>query len=561
MKHWTRTVVSFVAFLNCYVLMAGEVRASANEYQRIATAELQKISSENFNIKWDDQRGVAKFVSGKLTESSELSQEELAFSFIKQYKILFGIQDLEQEIALESINVIPDGYFITFKQKKSGMEVIGGKITVRIYKGIITTVANYFEPNVPVKTMPTLSLEEAESIARKDLGIDEKTAAAGLVIFHWEGKFCLTYRIDFAFDPHPEPSRYRVYVDAHNGTIVLAENRVMYAGAAVGTGTGIDGTVKSFDTYEQGGIFYLGNAPLVNAPSVTIRTCTANNIKVLPGNIMKDSNNLWEDPAGVDAHFYGNYVFDFYKNNFSNFSWSSGSGFAAVKGLLSTVHYGTDFENAFWNGTQMVYGDGGSTFLPFSGSLDVVAHEITHGITEAINNLIYSQEPGALNESWSDVMGMFTSIDYGDDRPYWMAENILKNNQGPYYAMRRLDDPPFRTDSYPENNYNPQDPLNSWGQPEHTSEQYHAGSWPWTDNGGVHENSGIPNKAAYLITTHASVGVQKAKQIYYYAMFYLSANSQFVDARDAVEQATIDLYGIGQELTVVRAAFDAVGIQ
>lgn len=561
MKHWTRAIIPFVAILSCIPLMAEEFPVTATEDQRIALAELQKISSENFSMKWDERRGVAKFLSGELTETSGLSQEALAFGFIEKYKVLLGIHDLEKDIELESIKAVPEGYYITVKQKKGGLEVIGGKITVRINKGVITTVANYFEPNIPVKTTPTLSLEEAESIARKDLGIDEKAVTAILAIFHWEGKFYLTYRIDFAFNPHPEPSRYRVYVDAHDGSIVLTENRVMHAGAAVGSGTGLDGKVKSFDTYEQGGIFYLGNAPLVNTPSITIKTYTANNIKTLPGNIMKDSNNLWEDPAGVDAHFYGNYVFDFYKNNFSNFSWYAGSGFDSTNGLLSTIHYGTNYENAFWNGTQMVYGDGGSTFFPFSGSLDVVAHEITHGVTEAINNLIYSQEPGALNESWSDVMGMFTSIDYGDDLPYWMAENIMKNSKGPYYAMRRLDDPPFRTDSYPENNYNPQDPLNSWGQPEHTSEQYHAGSWPWTDNGGVHENSGIPNKAAYLITTHANVGAEKAKQIYYYAMFYLSANSQFVDARDAVEQATIDLYGIGKELTAVRAAFDAVGIR
>lgn len=204
-------------------------------------------------------------------------------------------------------------------------------------------------------------------------------------------------------------------------------------------------------------------------------------------------------------------------------------------------------------------------FFPLSGALDVVAHEITHGVTEAINNLIYSQESGALNESWSDVMGIFASIDYGDDLPYWLAEDIMKIAKTPgkeaYYALRRMDDPPFRTDSYPENDYDPKNPLNSWGQPEHTSEQYHAASRPWTDYGGVHINSGIPNKAAYLIITNTSIGAEKAKQIYYHAMFYLSPNSQFVDARDAVEQATIDLYGKGLELAGVQMAFTAVGIK
>lgn len=550
----------------CYgIVMGGESPTLANEDQKTAISEIQKTSSGDVIIKWDERRGVVKYISGQLSKPSESPIEESSIDFIKHYKALFGVKDPEKEIELDSANTTPKGYFINLKQKKDGLDVIGGKITLRIDNGIITTVANYFEPNVLVKTTPALSKEEAVAIARREANLTKVATDVALVIFHWEGKFRLTYKTDFQFNPNPEPSRYRVYVDANDGTVVLVENRVMHAGSAVGSGIGVDGKLKSFDTYEKNGIFYLGNAPLPNTTSTTIKTYTANNIKSLPGKILKDANNSWEDPAGVDAHFYGNFVFDFYKNNFSSFSWFAGSGFDTSHGLLSTVHYGTAYDNAFWNGTQMVYGDGGTTFFPLSGALDVVAHEITHGVTEAINNLIYSQESGALNESWSDVMGIFASIDYGDDLPYWLAEDIMKIAKTPgkeaYYALRRMDDPPFRTDSYPENDYDPKNPLNSWGQPEHTSEQYHAASRPWTDYGGVHINSGIPNKAAYLIITNTSIGAEKAKQIYYHAMFYLSPNSQFVDARDAVEQATIDLYGKGLELAGVQMAFTAVGIK
>lgn len=564
MKNLIRDIVLFLVIFYCGIAVSEEVLIPANEDQREAISEIKKISSD-LNIIWDERRGVVKFISGQLTKPSELSAEETSLDFIKHYKALFGVQIPENEIELESINATPKGHFINLKQKRDGLDVIGGKITVRIDNGVVTTVANYFEPNIPVITKPTLSPEEAETIARRNEGITEKAARVTLVVFHWEGKFSLTYRIDFPFNPSPKPSRYRVYIDAHNGDTILVENRVMHEGSAVGSGFGVDGKLKSFDTYEKGGTFYLGNYPETNRKSLIIRTYTTNNTKTLPGKILTDTNNYWEDPAGVDAHFYGNFVFDFYKNNFSNFSWFVGSGFDTSNGLLSSVHYGTAYDNAFWNGTQMVYGDGGQTFFPLSGALDVVAHEITHGVTEAINNLIYSQESGALNESWSDVMGMFASIDYGDDLPYWLAEEIMKIAKTPgkeaYYALRRMDDPPFRTDSYSENDYNPKDALNSWGQPEHTSEQYHAQSRPWTDYGGVHINSGIPNKAAYLITTDTRVGAEKAKQIYYYAMFYLSPNSQFADARDAVEQAAIDLYGRGTELAAVQAAFNAVGIK
>lgn len=571
MKNLARCSVIFLVIFSYGIVMAGGIPTTASEDQKAAISEIEKASSKDVSVIWDERRGVAKFISGQLTEPSEKSKADLSRDFIKQYKVLFGVENPDNELTVDNTSAAPRGRFVNFKQKKDGLEVIGGKITVRIEDGVITTVANYFEPNITVKTTPTISLEKATAIARHEINSPNQADTASLVVFHWEGKCYLAYRIDFQFNPGPEPSRYRVYIDAHDGTVVLIENRVMHEGSATGSGIGLDGVLKSFDTYEKGGTFYLGNAPLANITAVTIKTYTANGTNSLPGSIMKDSNNSWDDPAGVDAHFYGNFVFDFYKNNFSDFSWFAGSAFDASHGLISTVHYddnprdGKGLDNAFWNGTQMTYGDGGDIFFPLSGALDVVAHEITHGVTESINNLVYSQEPGALNESWSDVMGMFVSLDYGDDRPYLMAEDIMKIAKTPgkeaYYALRRMDDPPFRTDSYPENNYNPNDPLNSWGQPEHTSEQYHAPSRPWTDNGGVHINSGIPNKAAYLITTNTNIGAEKAKQIYYSAMFYLSPNSQFVDARDAIEQATIDLYGRGKELIAVQAAFNAVGIQ
>ncbi len=550
-----------VVFFYSGLAVADDIPLSISKDQRAAIAKMKRISSKNLVVKWDEKRGVFKFISGHLTRPSGISKEELAREFIEHYRVLFGVRDISEDIEFDRSDTTSSAHFIHFKQKRGGLDVIGGKITIRVYKGIITTVANYFEPHIPVATTPALSMEEAESIAKSAVDLPEETTDTVLSVFPWEEEFYLVYRIDFQFKPDPKPTRYRVYVDANNGDIILIENRIMHNGPAVGTGIGLDGILKTLHTYKIGGTFYLGNLPLPST-SIKIKTFTANNTTYLPGTIMTDGDNYWEDPAGVDAHFYGNFVFKFYKDNFSNFSWFGDSSFSHSGGLISTVHFGTDYDNAFWNGSQMVYGDGDVIFYPLSGALDVVAHEITHGVTEAINSLVYCKEPGALNESWSDVMGMFASIDYGDDLPYWAAEEIMKVAEIPgyeaYYALRRLDDPPFRTDSYPENDYNPAGPLNSWGHPEHTSEQYIAECTLLTDWGGVHINSGIPSKAAYLITI--DIGSDKAKQIYYYAMFYLSSTSEFADARYAVEQATIDLYGTGSELSSVQNAFDAVGI-
>lgn len=562
MKLGLRIILLVLVTFSYRFVLAGDLPAFVSGGQRAAIDTIKKSSTERLNIKWDDRKVTVKVLSGNLTRQSKKSVEDIARDFISHYSVLWGVTDLQKELVHGRTDETANGHFVHFNQKKDGMDVVGSSITIRVVNGIITTVTNSFEPALTLKTVPTISSVEAATVAKTSVGLPDQTPDVALVVLPWEDGIYLSYRVDFPYISSHKPSKYRVYVDANNGAIVAIENRIMHNGPAVGTGLGVDGVLKTFDTYQIGAPFYLGNRPVPALPSITIKTHSANNGTVLPGIIMQDADNSWNDPAGVDAHFFGNFVFDFYKNNFSNVSWFPASGFKLSGGIVSTVHYDVAYDNAFWDGQQMVYGDGDVIFYPLSGALDVVAHEITHGVTEAINNLTYCKESGALNESWSDVMGMFASIDYGDDLPYWSGEEIMKIAQTPgyeaYYALRRLDDPPFRTDTYALNDYNPANPLNSWGQPEHTSEQYNAACLPWTDNGGVHINSGIPNKAAYLITTN--IGPAKAKQIYYNAMFYLTASSKFVDARNAVEQATIDLYGVGTELTAVQNAFTTVGI-
>ncbi len=554
-------VVLFLLVCRTAIASSGLIITGQDKYSAIK--ELQKSSPENFVIKWDNRRDVAKIVSGNLSIPSEKPPKQLASEFISRFKVLLGVYDPAAELVMYRTDVTQNGCFIHFRQKRNGLNVAGAEITIRVHQGVITTIANNFEPLIALSTSPSITREDAIVLAKKSVDLPAQISDSVLLVLPWEDTFFLAYRIDFQFTPAPEPSRYRVYIDAHTGKTVIIENRVMNDAPAVGTGIGVDGALKSFDTYNNGGVYYLGDLPFSQFQNIAIKTYSAGNTGALPGVIASDSDNYWTDPAEVDAHFNGNYVFDFYKNNFSNFSWFPNSGFKASGGLLSTVHYKADYDNAFWNGKQMVYGDGGTTFYPLSGALDVVAHEITHGITDAISNFIYCGESGALSESWSDVMGMFNAIDYGYANPYWIASTIMKiaETQPAYYALRRMDDPPFRTDQYSQNDYDPNDPLHSWGQPENTAEQYIAKCRPWTDNGGVHVNSGIPNKAAYLITTNPSIGEAKAKQIYYYALFYLNAGSRFVDARDAVEQAATDLYGIGAELSAVQAAFDAVGVR
>jgi bacillolysin len=222
------------------------------------------------------------------------------------------------------------------------------------------------------------------------------------------------------------------------------------------------------------------------------------------------------DPATGDADVDGAYDFtgatyDYYASTFGRDSYDG-----AGAELVSFVHYGVGYENAFWDGFEMVYGEG------FAVN-DVTAHELTHAVTERTAGLEYQDQPGALNESISDQAGW--DVDPGDST---MGEDL------PIGAIRDMENP------------------GAYGQPASAS-QYVCTS---SDDGGVHSNSGIPNKVyANLVD---SLGRGAAEQVRYRAQTtYLGPNATFADARAAEEQAATDL---GVSATAVGAAWHAQGV-
>ncbi|WP_179030562.1 M4 family metallopeptidase [Paenibacillus kribbensis] len=332
----------------------------------------------------------------------------------------------------------------------------------------------------------------------------------------------------------PAPLRTRYFIDAKTGKIVFQYDILNHA---TGTGRGVDGKTKSFTTTASGNRYQLKDTTRSNG----IVTYTAGNRQTTPGTIMTDADNVWEDPAAVDAHAYAIKTYDYYKNKFGRDS-IDGRGMQ----IRSTVHYGKKYNNAFWNGSQMTYGDGdGSTFTFFSGDPDVVGHELTHGVTEFTSNLEYYGESGALNEAFSDIIG--NDI----DGTSWLLGDGIYTPNIPGDALRSLSDP------------------TRFGQPDHYSNFYPDPNND--DEGGVHTNSGIINKAYYLLaqggTSHGvtvtGIGREAAVFIYYNAFTnYLTSTSNFSNARAAVIQAAKDFYG-ADSLAVTSAiqSFDAVGIK
>ncbi len=160
--------------------------------------------------------------------------------------------------------------------------------------------------------------------------------------------------------------------------------------------------------------------------------------------------------------------------------------------LLGTVHYGEDYDNAFWNGAQMVFGDGdGELFNRFTAALDVVAHELTHGVIEREAGLIYADQSGALNESLADVFGVMVKqhhFEQAAEEADWLIGEGLLTERVNGRALRSMANPGSAYD----------DPvLGKDPQPGHMDAFVNTAS----DNGGVHINSGIPNRAFYLAAT------------------------------------------------------------
>ncbi|MCQ4325235.1 peptidase M4 family protein [Stutzerimonas stutzeri] len=175
--------------------------------------------------------------------------------------------------------------------------------------------------------------------------------------------------------------------------------------------------------------------------------------------------------------------------------------------LIGTVHYGQGYENAFWNGEQMVFGDGdGELFQRFTRSLDVIAHELTHGLIESEAALVYFNQSGALNESISDVFGVLTkqhSLGQMAAQADWLVGAELLTDKVQGVALRSM--------AHPGTAYD--DPLLGRDpQPAHMRDFIETRE----DNGGVHLNSGIPNRAFYLAaTTLGGYAWEQAGRIWY----------------------------------------------
>ena len=270
----------------------------------------------------------------------------------------------------------------------------------------------------------------------------------------------------------------------------------------------------------------------------------------LPGFLVRDEHDPPTSDMAAERAFRGaGDTYDFYKAVYGRTSIDD-------RGLQldSTVHFGVYFDNAFWNGRQMVYGDGdGTIFTDFTSCLDVIGHELTHGVTDYEANLAYHGQSGALNESMSDVFGVLVKqwrLGQSADRADWLVGEGLFGPGVNGKALRSMKAPGTAYDDARVG----KDP-----QPAHMRDFVVTSA----DDGGVHINSGIPNHAFYLAAVEIGGRAwEKAGAIWYDALTrYLKRQSTFETAAGATLAAAGVRFGRGSlEEQAVRKAWDEVGV-
>lgn len=352
----------------------------------------------------------------------------------------------------------------------------------------------------------------------------------------------LTWKFDiFAIDPL---SRNYVFVDVHSGEVVDKFDRI-HTGDVPASGTSLYNGTVNFTADDTGAGYRLRQT------TDGVETYDLNNTQNYgSATDITSPTSAFTDPdvhTGVQAHFGAEQTLEYFLTRHGRDSYD-GNGAT----LRSYVSYGTNYVNAFWDGTRMTYGDGNGTSYGPLTSLDIVGHEIAHGVTQFSAGLIYRNESGALNESFSDIFGEAVENHALGSNDWLMGDDIGLQGSG---AFRNMANP------------------NAKGDPDtYLGDFWYTGTG---DNGGVHINSGVQNKWFYILTTGEAgtndtgytydvtgIGMVDAAEIAYRNLaVYLTPNSTYADARVGGIQAAIDLFGFGSPQHLATAeAWDAVGV-
>ncbi len=442
---------------------------------------------------------------------AQASSSSVAAAYLAQYGALFGLNNPSRELSAYRATTMADGrQSVRFQQQYQGLPVIAGQLNVQLTKdqellAIGGETLTGLDLDVTPAVSPTQAQANARALVAKHYGVaarDLQVATPELSLYNpvllgapGFQTTSLVWRVEVRGESATTAIREFVLVDGQTGGIALNFNQI--------------------------------------AEAKERHVCDSNNVPDTDGNENNDCEpadyvrNEGDPPSAVQdinlAYDYSGDTYDFYNAMFGRDS-IDGAGMP----LISLVRYCPDanqcpYQNAFWNGSQMTYGNG------FATANDVVAHELTHGVTENSSNLFYYFQSGALNESLSDIFGEFVDQLYSTNSAAERWE--LGEDIG---GIRNMQNPPL------------------FGHPDRMNSPLYVLDPTQADNGGVHSNSGVSNKSAYLMTdgdtfngfTITGLGITKTAHIYYEVeVNMLTSGSDYADYGSYLRQACANLTG------------------
>lgn len=478
----------------------------------MAAESIDQLRASGARITVDSRTAVARFVgfdADKVAQQppgplQSISAQAAAAQHLNNYAALFGLQNATSETSAIKHRDSADGRSMTrFQQKYQGIPVIAGELLVnQTALHQLSSISGRVSPKINLDTTPVKTSEEAVATALGGmlkwyrLPADQFDVSAPTLSIY-DSRLMTPFADPIALVWQMEikarailPIREFVLVNANTGAVVLHFNQVPHA--------------KNRLTYD------------------------ANNTTAMPGTLVCNEANPTCTGGSTDAvfaHRYAGTTYDFYSTILGR-DGINGTGMTMISSVkICPAGYACPYANAFWNGTQMAYGQG------YAVSEDVVGHELTHGVTENESGLNYYYQSGAINESFSDVFGELIQQS-NISEPISPANRWLMGEQLSIGAIRSMKDPTLYSDP---------DKM--------TSPFYNATT---SDSGGVHTNSGVNNKAAYLMVdggsfngkTVAALGLTKTVKIYYRVQTnLLTSGSDYLDLHNALYQACQDLIG------------------
>ena len=431
------------------------------------------------------------------------NSQEKARDFARVYAPLFGVDNPDANLIARksfAIDLLPT---VKYQQAYQGVPVFAAELNVNLDKnGNLLAMTGEASPDlnldVKAKVSADLALKTALIVVKKQYNLSASSVNASApqlniyqpeLIGNGKGQAKLVYLV-IVKPKALQPIQQYVFVDATKpNTVILTFN---------------------------------------NSPDARNRlTYTASNTQTLPGTLVCNEANVSATCSTTDtsdaakAHTFARDTYDYYYNNHQR---DGIDGYGSP--IISTVQYGVNYQNAFWDGVQMVYGDG------FSRADDVVGHELTHGVTEYTSGLLYYYQSGAINESFSDMWGELIDLTNGKGVDTAAVRWKIGEEVPVIGAIRDMRSPSL------------------FGDPDRIlSPNYYQGSG---DNGGVHSNSGVNNKAVSLMIdggtfngrTVGVVGSTKLVKIYYKAQTtLLTSGSNYNDLYNYLNQSCASLVG------------------